>query len=137
MTILPVSLARVSNLLQTDVSTQQITQTQRELLEVQNQLSTGQRLNTPSDDPGDSAIVLQLQKTLDQRDAYSKNLQNAQSQLGEVDSSLGDLGDLLQQAQNIASQNVGSQVTADQRQAAAAVVETLYNQAVSIGNKQF
>src|SRR5205807_924367 len=131
MTILPVSLARVSNLLQADVSTQQITQTQQQLLEVQNELSTGQRLNTPSDDPGDSAIVLQLQKTLDQRDAYSKNLQNAQSQLGEVDSSLGDLGDLLQQAQNIASQNVGSQVTADQRQAAAAVVQTLYNQAVT------
>ena len=137
MTILPVSLARVSNLLQADVSTQQITQTQQQLLEIQNELSTGQRLNTPSDDPGDSAIVLQLQKTLDQRDAYAKNLQNAQSQLGEVDSSLGDLGDLLQQAQNIASQNVGSQVTADQRQAAAAVVEALYNQAVSIGNKQF
>ena len=136
-TILPISLARVSNLLQTDVSTQQITQTQRDLLEVQNELSTGERLNAPSDDPGDSAIVMQLQKTLEQRDAYSKNLQNAQSQLSEVDSSLGDLTDLLQQAQTIASQNVGSQVTSDQRQAAAAVVETLYNQAVSIGNKQF
>jgi len=136
-TILPISLARVSNLLQTDVSTQQITQTQRQLLDVQNQLSTGQRLNVPSDDPGDSVIVMQLQKTLDQRDAYSKNLQNAQGQLSQVDSSLGNLTDLLQQAQTIASQNVGSQVTADQRQAAAAVVESIYNQVVSIGNTQF
>jgi flagellar hook-associated protein 3 FlgL len=137
MSILPIQLARVSNLLQTEVSSQQITQTQQQLLEVQNELSTGQRINTPSDDPGDSAIVMQIQKTLDQRDAYAKNLQNTQNQLSEVDSSLGNLTDLLQQAQNIASQNVGSQVTADQRQAAAAVIESLYNQAVSTGNTQF
>lgn len=137
MSILPIQLARVSNLLQTDVATQNITQTQQDLLEVQNELSTGERINTPSDDPGDSAIVLQLQKTLQQRDAYSTNLQQAQSQLGEVDSSLGDLTDLVQQAMTIASQNVGSQVTAQQRQGAAAVVESLYSQAISIGNKEF
>jgi len=137
MSILPIQLARVSNLLRSDVATQQITQTQQDLLEVQNELSTGQRLNTPSDDPGDSSIVLQLQKTLQQRDAYATNLQQAQSQLGEVDSSLGDLTDLVQQAMTIASQNVGSQVTAEQRQAAAAVVESLYSQAISVGNKEF
>ena len=137
MSILPIQLARVSNLLRTDVATQQITQTQQDLLQVQNELSTGERLNAPSDDPGDSAIVMQLQKTLEQRDAYAKNLQSAQSQLGEVDSSLGDLTDLVQQAMTIASQNVSSEVTPQQRQAAAAIVQSLYSQAISIGNKQF
>jgi len=46
---------------------------------------------------------MQLQKTLDQRQAYLSNLQNGQSALSEVDSTLGSLTDLLQQAQNIAS----------------------------------
>src|SRR5260221_9854518 len=137
MAILPLQLARVSNLLRSNLGTSNINRTQGQLLEVQNQLSTGQRLNLPSDDPGDSAIVQQLQKLLEQRTAYSDNLKHAQSQLGEVDSSLGDLSDLLQQAQQIASANVGSDVSADQRTSAAAIVKALQSQALSVGNKQF
>src|SRR4051812_41608487 len=136
MAIVPVQLARVSNTLRTTVSTGQITRTQQELLKVQNELSTGKRLNTPSDDPGDAAVVQQLQKTLEQRKAYADNITQAQGQLGEVDATLGDLTELLKQAQTIASANVGSDVTADQRAGAAAVVQSLYQQAVSLGNKQ-
>src|SRR4051812_27533537 len=137
MAIVPIQLARVSNLLRTNVSSGQITRTQEQLLKVQNELSTGKKLNTPSDDPGDAAIVQQLQKTLEQRDGYLTNLQHAQSTLSEADSAMGDLTSLVQQAQQIASANVGSDVTADQRTAAAAVVENLYNQALTLGNTQF
>src|SRR5205814_6313054 len=136
MAILPLQLARVSNLLRTSVATQSIASTQQQLLEVQNQLSTGKRLNAPSDDPGSAAIAEQLRKTLEQRQAFSDNLKAAGSQLGEVDSTLGDLGDLLKQAQTIASANVGSDVTDEQRASAAAVVQSLYDQAISIGNKE-
>src|SRR4051812_50218381 len=115
MAIVPVQLARVSNTLRTTVSTGQITRTQQELLKVQNELSTGKRLNTPSDDPGDAAVVQQLQKALEQRKAYADNISQAQGQLGEVDATLGDLTELLKQAQTIASANVGSDVSADQR----------------------
>jgi flagellin-like hook-associated protein FlgL len=137
MAIVPVQLARVSNLLRTQVTTGQITSTQEQLLKVQNELSTGKRINSPSDDPGDAAIVQQLQKTLEQRDSYMTNLQHAQSTLSEADTAMGDLTGLLQQAQQIASANVGSDVTADQRVGAAAVVENLYNQALTLGNRQF
>src|SRR5213596_2513274 len=104
MAILPLQLARVSNLLRANLASNQISRTQAQLLGVQNELSTGKRINSPSDDPGDSA--------LEQRKAYSDNLKQAGSQLGEVDSTLGDLTGLLQQAQTIASANVGSDVTA-------------------------
>src|SRR3954469_5674530 len=137
MSILPLQLARVSNLLRSNLGSSNITRVQKQLLDVQNQLSTGQRLNVPSDDPGDSAIAQQLQKLLEQRQAYGDNLKHAQSQLGEVDSSLGDLTDLLQQAQQIASANVGSDVTADERASAAAVIKSIQDQTLSLGNKQF
>jgi flagellar hook-associated protein 3 FlgL len=137
MAILPISIARVSDQLRTSVALSSITKTQSDLLQVQNQISTGKRVNTPSDDPGAATLIQQLQKTLDQRTAYATNLQSATSQLGEVDSSLSDLTDVLQQAQTIASQNVGSDVTATQRQAAGAVVDSLIGQALAIGNKQF
>jgi flagellin-like hook-associated protein FlgL len=137
MAILPLQLARVSNLLRTSVATSAIPRTQQQLLEVQNQLATGKRLNAPSDDPGDSAIVMQLQKTLEQRNTYSDNLKQANSLLSESDSTLGDITDLMQQAQTLASANVGSDVTPAARAGAAEVVKSLYSQMLSLANKSY
>jgi flagellar hook-associated protein 3 FlgL len=137
MAILPLQLARVSQTLQTSVATGNIASTEQQLLEVQNELSTGKSLNEPSDNPGSAAIAQQLQKTLEQRQSYSDNITAANDQLGEVDSTLSDLTDLVRQAQTIASANVGSDVTSDQRTSAAAVVQSLYDQMLSLGNKQF
>jgi flagellar hook-associated protein 3 FlgL len=136
MSIIPLQLARVSNALRMNLSQRTITQTQRSLLDVQNQLSTGRRLTTPSDDPGDAAISMQIRKLLEQRIGYEDNLKQASSHLSEVDTTLGDMSDLLRQAQTLASANVGSDVSADQRGAAAAIVSTLYNQMLSLANKQ-
>ncbi|HEV8605085.1 MAG TPA: flagellar hook-associated protein FlgL [Tepidisphaeraceae bacterium] len=136
MSIIPLQLARVSNALRMNLSQRTITQTQRSLLDVQNQLSTGRRLTTPSDDPGDAAIAIQIRKLLEQRAGFEDNLKQASSHLSEVDTTLGDMTDLLRQAQTLASANVGSDVSADQRAAAAAIVSSLYNQMLSVANKQ-
>src|SRR5687768_17584072 len=122
MAILPANLARVSNLLRSNSAHGQIALTQRRLLAVQNELVTGKRINVASDDPGAAAIVQQLQKTVEQRQAFLTNVDRAKNHLSEVESTVGDLSDLLQRAQQIASANVGSDVTPDQRAAAAVVV---------------
>ena len=137
MPIVPLSIARVSDQLRTNSALSAIAKTQSDLLTVQNQISTGKRVNVPSDDPSAAAIIQQLQKTLASRDGYAANLQSATSQLGEVDSTLGDLTNVLQQAETIASANVGSDVTAAQRAAAAELVRSLTSQALSTANKQF
>lgn len=136
MAILPLQLARVSNQLRTSVANSTIARTQESLLKVQNELSTGKRLNAPSDDPGDAAIAQQLRKVLEQRIAYADNLKSAGIQLGAVDTALGDLTDLLEQAQTIASANVGSDVTDDARESAATIIDALYRQLLDIGNEQ-
>jgi flagellin-like hook-associated protein FlgL len=137
MAILPTQLARVSNLLRTNSAQGQIALTQRKLLQVQNELTTGKRINVASDDPGDAAIVQQLQKSLEQRQSFLTNLNRAKNHLSEVDSTLGDLNDLIQRAQEIASANVGSDVPPEQRAGAAAVVESIYGEALTLANKQF
>lgn len=136
MAILPANLSRVSNTLRTSTVTSAITRTQQQMLQVQNELTTGKRLTSPSSDPGDAAIAQQLRKTLEHRAMYANNLKAASSQLSEVDSTLDDLTGLVQQAKDIASANVGSDVTPDARKSAAAVVDSLYNQALSLANKQ-
>ncbi|MDB5296532.1 MAG: hypothetical protein JWO31_2515 [Phycisphaerales bacterium] len=137
MSLLPLNIARVSNLQRTTMVSNQVTRTQAKLAEVQNQLTTGKRLNRPSDDPADASAAVQLQKTLEQRQAYADNISAATGQLSEVDSTLGDLSGLLQQAQTIASANAGTDVTPEARTAAAAVVQSIYDQAVTIGNKSY
>lgn len=136
MAILPLQTARVSNFLRSTLSLSTIASAQRQMLEVQNQLATGQRIFAPSDDPGGAAVAIQLQRSLDRQKAYADNLGTAQSRLSVVDSTLGDLTDILQQAQSLASANVGSDVTAEQRRSAAAVARSLYNQALSLANRQ-
>ncbi|MFN4243621.1 MAG: flagellar hook-associated protein FlgL [Tepidisphaerales bacterium] len=136
MAILPLQTARVSNFLRSTISLSSIASTQRQLLEVQNQLATGQRIFAPSDDPGGAAVAIQLQRTLERQQAYSDNLTLAKTRLSVVDSALGDLTDILRQAESLASANVGSDVTAEQRRSAAAVARSLYAQALSLANRQ-
>lgn len=137
MAIVPLQLARVSNALRTNLASSALARTQAQLLRVQNELTTGRRLNVPSDDPGAAAIAQQVRKTLEQRLAVEQNLEHASNQLAEVDSTLGELTGLLDEAQSIASANVGSDVPAEQRQSAAEIIGRIYSQALSLANKQF
>jgi flagellar hook-associated protein 3 FlgL len=137
MAILPLNLARVSNTLRMNVATQNLTRTQQSLLDVQNQLATGQRINTPSDDPTGAGLVMQLNKTLNKQNLYLANITQGSAQLGEADSTLGSMLPLLQQAQQIASKDVGSDITAEQRQTDANVIQSIYTQMLNMGNTQF
>lgn len=137
MSISSIQLARVSNLLRSSVTNSNITSSQKQLLQVQQELSTGRRLIAPSDDAGDAAVAQTLRKTLEKNSAYTDNLDQAQMHMGQVDSTLNDLTDLVRQAQSIASANVGSDVPPDSRLGAAEVIKSLYNQMLSLANQQF
>lgn len=137
MMIEPLQLARVTNQLSASVTASQLTLTQRELLLVENQISTGKLFSEPSDNPSAAAVTMQLQRTIEQRSTYLGNISNAQSQLGQVDNSLGSLTTLIQQAQNIASSDVNSDVTPAQRQADSQIISSIYNQVLSLSNTQY
>jgi flagellar hook-associated protein 3 FlgL len=136
MSLLPLSIARVSNLLQASVTTQSLNQTQAQLLNVQNQLSTGNAINQPSDNPAGASTILQLNQTLDNSKAYADNLTQANTSLSQVDTTLGSLEDLLNSAQSTASANVNSDVNAADRAAAAKQIDSLASEALSLGNTQ-
>ncbi len=132
-----ISIARVSDLMISSSTESQIQNNEQQLFTIENELSTGKMVNVPSDNPASAAIIMQLQKTMDVRGGYSTNLQAANSQLSEVDSSLTDLTNLVQQAVSTASANVSSDVSASQRASAATLVQGLSSQILAIANKQF
>jgi flagellar hook-associated protein 3 FlgL len=136
MSMLPISIARVSNLMQANLTTQSLNQTQSQLLTAETELSTGKAINQPSDDPAGAATILQLNQTLSNRQAYSSNLTQSTTSLSQVDNTLGSLEDLLNTAQSTASANVGSDVSAQSRAAAAATIDSLTSEALTLGNTQ-
>jgi flagellar hook-associated protein 3 len=137
MAVLPLGISQVSNLMQSNLLTGQIDTTQSQLLKIENELSTGQAVNVPSDNPAASSIIIQLQQTLSRQQNYNDTINSASAQLSQTDSSIGNLTTLLQQAEQIASQDVGTDVTQNQRQADSTVIQTIYTQALSIANQQY
>ena len=131
------NFSNYTQLLATDTATSQIDNLQQQIQTTQEEITTGNAINNPSDNPGASAVLLQLNSTLTQQTQYLANVQQGQTQLGEVDSSLSSLNTLLTQATTIASQDSNSTVTSAQRAADATVVQTLYSQALSVANTQF
>jgi flagellar hook-associated protein 3 FlgL len=137
MAILPLGTDRVSSLMHSMLTSQQIDGTQSELTTLENELSTGLAVSQPSDNPSAAAVIMQLQQTLTRTGSYSDTINSTTAQLSQSDSSLGTLTNLLQQAQQIASADVGSTTTPSQRQADVAVVQSIYNQALSIANQTY
>jgi flagellar hook-associated protein 3 FlgL len=137
MAILPIASARVSTLEQSSIATQQIDSTQQQLLQSQNQLSTGKAVNVGSDNPGVADMIMQLNSALTQNQAYTANLNAAQSQLSEVDSTLGSATTLVQQAQQIASTDVNSTTSATARAADAEVIQNISDQVLNLANTNF
>src|SRR5271156_4554277 len=133
MSLLPLSIARVSELQQSNITTQTLNQTQSQLLTVENELSTGKAINTPSDNPAGAATILQLNQILSNRQAYATNLSTSTTSLSQVDTTLGSLEDLLNSAQSPASANVGSDVSASARAGAAATIDSLTSEALTLG----
>lgn len=136
MSIASTNLGRVSNLMRGNRLGSALARNQSLLSGVENELTTGRRLNKVSDDVGDGSVAQSIRKTLERRIAYADNLTAANDQLSEVDSNLGEVADLMRQAQTLASANVGSDTTPEARDAAAAQIDSIYNQMLSLANTQ-
>src|SRR5215467_321996 len=95
-------VARVSMQMQGSLLLGTLQQGQVNLLKVQQQLATGQRLNRASDDPGAALNIESLRRQIATNDNYSSNLDFTSGFLSQADSALGDLNDLLNQAKSIA-----------------------------------
>jgi len=134
MDILPVQSAGISNLLQSEVASQSIDSAQSQLAAVENEISTGKQVNTPSDNPDAAATILSLQNILNQRQIYSNNITLAQTQLNVVNSTLSSVSKLVIQAQGVASQAVNTGVTQTQLDGFSQVIDSLIPEALNLAN---
>ena len=133
----PLQIGRVSMQMRGAMLLSTLQSGQVNLLKVEQQLSTGQKLNLGSDDPGATLNIQSLKRQIAVNSTYSSNLDLASGMMAQTDSALGSLNDLITQAQSIASSQVGAGSTADERAAQAQVVASLISQALDVGNQRY
>lgn len=107
-----------------------------DLNNIQEKVSSGKNINRPSDDPISMVSSLNFQTALSQVTQYSQNIQTGNLWLSSSETAISQASDLVTQAQQIATQmGTGTQTDASRTQAAAEV-DQLLDQAVSLGNTQ-
>jgi len=98
---------------------------------LQNQVVTGKRLNSVSDDPRGAARVLSLKSTLERIDQFERNIGLGKATLETTESALNDLGDVLIRVRELA---VSADVEEEQFDLIAAEVEQRFSQILGIAN---
>ncbi len=133
----PLQIGRVSMQMRGTLLLSTLQNGQLNLLKVQQQLATGQRLNLGSDDPGATLNIQSLKRQLANNDNYSHNLEFAGGFLKQADDALGNLTGLISEAQSIASKQLGAGSSADERASQAEMVSSLLARALDIGNQRY
>src|SRR5579863_1587215 len=108
-----------------------INRIQARLNNAQLQISSGKKVNQPSDAPDEISPILQLHAQISQNTAMQSSLGIAQSTVNAAESALSNSVTLLQQASTIATEGTGVSQTADTRATLAQSVGALLQQMVS------
>lgn len=137
MAINPITTTRVSNGLQSQALLDQFRANQVRLFQLQQQLSTGRRLLSTRDDPLGAGRAIDYGQILDRQSQILTNIRSADSFLSATDSAISDVSGMLIQATGIASEQVNSFTSADQRAAAATIIDGIIGQLQAVGNRQF
>ncbi|WP_141506478.1 flagellar hook-associated protein FlgL [Paenibacillus luteus] len=104
---------------------------------LQNQLSTGMKINKPSDDPVGITFALRYRSELDANDQYTRNVDATISMLQYTDTTVGQAGDIMQRARELLVQGANGTLEQTSLSAIKTEISQLYNQMVEIGNSQF
>jgi flagellar hook-associated protein 3 FlgL len=107
------------------------------LSQLQNEIATGKRINTPADDPIGVGFVMRYKNEVAMYNQYTDNANTAKSYLDNLDSTMGEAVQTMQEARNLAVQGASDTLTQSDRQKIAAEVDQLYQHLVTIGNAQY
>lgn len=104
---------------------------------LQDQLSTGRRINKPSDDPVGISFSMRYRSELAANDQYQRNVDATVSFLDYSDTMLGQMGQVMQRGRELAVEASNGTNSSEALNAIKTEIDQLYNQLVTIGNSQF
>jgi flagellar hook-associated protein 3 FlgL len=106
----------------------------RRLFNIQEQLSTGLRVNSPSDDPIDARRAINTRSFIAKNTQYLKNISNALPFLEETASAIQNVQQIFQRTRELTLQGANGTNGQPQRDAIAEEINQLLESAVAEGN---
>jgi len=130
-------LTRITNTLQRNMLLGSMNQSLRRILELQDQIATGRRINAPSDDPIGANATMELQDAMEKAARYGANVETGLQRLGRSEVALRDLNDILTDAKTLMLQETNASATPETRRNAAIAVDGMLKEAISIANRKY
>ena len=109
---------------------------QSKLFETQNQLATGKRINSFSDDPTGAAQLVGLSESSKITAQYQDNILAARTRLELEETALGSVGETLQRVRELTIQALNDTNNAMDRAAIAAEVRQLADEVIGLANRK-
>ncbi|WP_432662664.1 flagellar hook-associated protein FlgL [Wukongibacter baidiensis] len=101
------------------------------------QISTGKRINSPSDDPIGTSRALRLRSDVSQIEQYERNTSAATSWLDITESATTDLYNILHKAKELTVKGASETYAPEDRNTIADEMEQLKQQIIQIGNSTY
>jgi len=120
-----------------DNSLRNIQTNQTRVDQLQNEITSGSRINKPSDDPIGTAQALGLQESLDQSKQYGRNIDQASSWLNATDSALGSVTDALHRARELAVQAANGSLSPSDRSAIQSEISQLQLHVLDLSHSKY
>jgi flagellar hook-associated protein 3 FlgL len=109
-------------------------QQQQKLAKLQEQISSGVRLNNPSDDPAAASRVLELEQDVSVLEQYQANINLAEQRLGQQDAVMKTYADLLNRVRELAIQGNNGPLDPTSRNAIATELDERLSEIYSLAN---
>lgn len=109
----------------------------QQLSQLQNEASTGNKINQPSDDPIGVQFVMQYDSETAYYQQYQQNASQANSALNYAQSAMSEAQTVVSQARDLAVEASSGTETPTDLKALGTEVGQLYNQLVTVGNTQY
>lgn len=125
---------RISTSMMYDLGVATVQQQYTDLLKLQQQLATGRRILTPSDDPIASARALEVTQSQSVSEQFATNGQHAASALALQESILAQVGDVLHNVRTLAVYGGDAALSNADREAIAVEIQGNYEQLLGLAN---
>jgi len=106
-------------------------------LRLQTMMSTGKRINRPSDDPTGTAQDLGYRFRLSDMEQFQKNINFGKAWLATTENALGEMSNLVSDAKELATQMANDIYDETARQGAIEQVDSIIKQMMNIANTQY
>ncbi len=104
---------------------------------LQNRMSTGRKINRPSDDPVGLSYSMRYRSGLAANEQFQRNVDASISWVEHTDKMINETNEVLQRARELAVQGANGANTGLSMEAIAEEIDQLYEHIVNIGNSQF